>query len=222
MDRWRDPAGVGGSSIAYLLFHVTYHADLAVGPVLAGDEPRLHEWRDRLGLGAVAIGGPGRDRGHRADVTPRSRRAARVRRGRPRCDDRVDRARRSRHRRRCASRARAKWRIGGRRPLAARDVVGPAGVVLRAVGGDRPPRESPRRDGVGAEPARTQPVLAVRRGDEVDDAQRRLGVGDAGGDTDAPVAGAGEEQPGGRGRGDGVEPARDGRAGTAGTPPASG
>ena len=50
VDRWRDPAGTGGSSIAYLLFHVTYHADLAVGPVLAGEEPRVHEWRDRLGL----------------------------------------------------------------------------------------------------------------------------------------------------------------------------
>ena len=51
-DRWRDPAGAGGSSIAYLLFHVTYHADLAVGPVLAGDAPRLDAWRDRLGLGS--------------------------------------------------------------------------------------------------------------------------------------------------------------------------
>jgi hypothetical protein len=52
LDQWRDPAGAGGSSIAYLLFHVTYHADLAVGPVLAGDAPQLDAWRDRLGLDA--------------------------------------------------------------------------------------------------------------------------------------------------------------------------
>jgi hypothetical protein len=52
-DRWRDPAGAGGSSIAYLLFHATYHADLAVGPVLAGESPRIEAWRDRLGLDRI-------------------------------------------------------------------------------------------------------------------------------------------------------------------------
>jgi hypothetical protein len=49
-DRWRDPVGAGGSSIAYLLFHVSYHADLAVGAVLSGAGPRLLDWRDRLGI----------------------------------------------------------------------------------------------------------------------------------------------------------------------------
>lgn len=49
-DRWRDPAGAGGSSLAYLLFHVAYHADLAVGPVLAGEAALVHRWRDQLGL----------------------------------------------------------------------------------------------------------------------------------------------------------------------------
>jgi hypothetical protein len=54
-DRWRDPAGAGGSSIAYLLFHATYHADLAVGPVLAGEPPRIDAWRDRLGLDRIGL-----------------------------------------------------------------------------------------------------------------------------------------------------------------------
>jgi hypothetical protein len=53
-DRWREPAGAGGSSIAYLLFHATYHADLAVGPVLAGDRPRIDAWRDRLRLDRIS------------------------------------------------------------------------------------------------------------------------------------------------------------------------
>ncbi len=53
-ERWRDPAGAGGSSIAYLLFHVTYHADLAIGAVLAGSEPCLPGWRKRLGVDGFA------------------------------------------------------------------------------------------------------------------------------------------------------------------------
>jgi hypothetical protein len=52
-DRWRDPAGAGGSSISYLLFHATYHADLAIGPVLAGEPPRIDAWRERLGLDRI-------------------------------------------------------------------------------------------------------------------------------------------------------------------------
>lgn len=63
MERWRDPVGLGGSSIAYLLFHVTYHADLAVGPVLAGEEPRLDAWRHRLGLDITSGGGVPRSAG---------------------------------------------------------------------------------------------------------------------------------------------------------------
>lgn len=49
-DRWRDPVGDGGASIAHLLYHVTYHADLAVDAVLGGGQPLLVTWRDRLGL----------------------------------------------------------------------------------------------------------------------------------------------------------------------------
>lgn len=49
-ERWRDGVGDGGSSIAYLLFHVTYHADLAVNAVLRGAGPLVGTWRDRLGL----------------------------------------------------------------------------------------------------------------------------------------------------------------------------
>src|SRR5262245_51923651 len=52
-DLWRQPAGAGGSAIAYLLFHVTYHADLAVGPVLAGEPARIDAWRPRLGLDGI-------------------------------------------------------------------------------------------------------------------------------------------------------------------------
>lgn len=49
-DRWRDGVGAGGSSIAYLLYHVSYHEDLAVNAVLRGDEPMMGEWCARLGL----------------------------------------------------------------------------------------------------------------------------------------------------------------------------
>ena len=52
-DRWTDAVGPGGSSIAWLAFHTTYHADLAVNAVLRGDGPLLATWRDDLGLGNV-------------------------------------------------------------------------------------------------------------------------------------------------------------------------
>ncbi len=50
-DRWRDGVGDGGSSIAYLLYHITYHADLAINAVLPGGDPAMATWRGRLGLG---------------------------------------------------------------------------------------------------------------------------------------------------------------------------
>ena len=34
LERWTDPAGDGGSSIAFLAFHTAYHEDLAVNAVL--------------------------------------------------------------------------------------------------------------------------------------------------------------------------------------------
>ena len=52
-DRWTDAVGAGGSSIAWLAFHTTYHADLAVNAVLRRGEPLLATWRDELGLAAV-------------------------------------------------------------------------------------------------------------------------------------------------------------------------
>ena len=56
-DLWRQPAGAGGSSIAYRLVHVTYHADRAVGPVLAGEPAQIDAWRARLGLDAIGAAG---------------------------------------------------------------------------------------------------------------------------------------------------------------------
>ncbi|MET0460387.1 MAG: hypothetical protein ABW195_14140 [Ilumatobacteraceae bacterium] len=53
LERWTDAVGVGGSSIAWLAFHTSYHADLAVNAVLRQDQPLLTAWRDRLGLGTV-------------------------------------------------------------------------------------------------------------------------------------------------------------------------
>ena len=52
-DRWTDAVGPGGSSIAWLAFHTSYHADLAVNAVLRQDQPLLATWRDGLGLAAV-------------------------------------------------------------------------------------------------------------------------------------------------------------------------
>jgi len=49
-ERWTDQAGGGGSSIAFLTFHVAYHEDLAVGAVLGRRVPVLAIWRRALGL----------------------------------------------------------------------------------------------------------------------------------------------------------------------------
>ena len=54
LERWRELADGGGSSIAFLTFHVAYHEDLAVNAVLRGGEPLLHSQRDDLGLGGLA------------------------------------------------------------------------------------------------------------------------------------------------------------------------
>jgi hypothetical protein len=51
-DRWRDPAGRGGSSIVFLLFHAAYHADLAANAVIGGDDPLLSARRVDLGVAA--------------------------------------------------------------------------------------------------------------------------------------------------------------------------
>jgi hypothetical protein len=56
MERWREAAGAGGSSIAHLLFHTAHHADLAMNCVVRGDGPLLPQWRDRLGIPATPDG----------------------------------------------------------------------------------------------------------------------------------------------------------------------
>ena len=54
LERWREHADGGGSSIAFLTFHVAYHEDVAVNAVLGGGEPLLQTRRDHLGLGGLA------------------------------------------------------------------------------------------------------------------------------------------------------------------------
>lgn len=59
-ERWRDPVGGGGSSLAWLMFHTAAHEDIAVNAVLRAGEPMLHAWRESLGLAtqppAVGLG----------------------------------------------------------------------------------------------------------------------------------------------------------------------
>ena len=52
--RWRERAGAGGSSIAWLVLHTAWHEDLAVAGAVQGTEPLMGRWRDDLGLGGVA------------------------------------------------------------------------------------------------------------------------------------------------------------------------
>lgn len=54
-EMWKDPAGRGGSSIAWLVFHSTWHADLAVHSVLCGEPTVLSRSRSVLGLGGVPV-----------------------------------------------------------------------------------------------------------------------------------------------------------------------
>ncbi len=49
-ERWKERPGGGGASIAWLLFHLSYHQDLAIAAAVRGRPPVLVEWRDRLGL----------------------------------------------------------------------------------------------------------------------------------------------------------------------------
>lgn len=51
---WKEPAGEGGSSIAFLAFHTSYHEDLAVNAVLRRAAPLLADARAGLGLAAAA------------------------------------------------------------------------------------------------------------------------------------------------------------------------
>lgn len=51
-ERWKEQADGGGSSIAWLLLHFSYHQDLAVQTALDNRPPLLAEHRARLGLAA--------------------------------------------------------------------------------------------------------------------------------------------------------------------------
>ena len=53
LERWTDPVGDGGSSIAWLAFHTALHEDLAVNAVLRRDATVLSTARAALGLTAV-------------------------------------------------------------------------------------------------------------------------------------------------------------------------
>jgi hypothetical protein len=53
LERWTDPAGEGGSSIAFLAFHTAYHEDLAVNAVLRQRPPVLDGWRDAVGVAGL-------------------------------------------------------------------------------------------------------------------------------------------------------------------------
>jgi hypothetical protein len=51
VERWKEHADGGGSSIAWLVLHHSYHQDLAINTVIRDHRPLLEAWRDRLGLG---------------------------------------------------------------------------------------------------------------------------------------------------------------------------
>src|SRR6266508_3768362 len=54
LEQWREQVGSGGSSIAFLMFHTTYHEDLAVNAVLGRGGAMMAAWRARLGLTGFA------------------------------------------------------------------------------------------------------------------------------------------------------------------------
>lgn len=55
LDFWRQPAGSGGASIAWLVYHATLHADLAVNAVLRGEATVISRARRRLGVGGYSL-----------------------------------------------------------------------------------------------------------------------------------------------------------------------
>jgi hypothetical protein len=54
-ERWADPAGEGGSSIAFLVFHTTYHEDLAVNAVLRRGPTILEAHRRAVGIAGAPL-----------------------------------------------------------------------------------------------------------------------------------------------------------------------
>lgn len=54
---WRERAGDGGSSIAWLVLHTAWHEDLAMHAAVQGVEPLLATWRADIGLAGFAPAG---------------------------------------------------------------------------------------------------------------------------------------------------------------------
>ena len=56
-ERWLERPGDGGTSVAWCLWHVARHHDLAVNCVLRGRPPVLDDWSARVGADRIAAGG---------------------------------------------------------------------------------------------------------------------------------------------------------------------
>ena len=165
LERWTDPAGAGGSSIAWLAFHTAYHEDLAVNAVLRAATARAARAArrarprrpSRRPSGSARPSSPSSPR--RSTSTPSSPTCATSTTPRPCWLATLDPRRARRRRRRRRPRARAAGVDEADVPWLLPDVGRQAGGVVRAVGGDRPSRQPPRRDGVGPQPPRPEPVL---------------------------------------------------------------
>jgi len=68
VSRWRERAGEGGSSIAWLVLHTAWHEDLAMRAVVKGDKPLMTTWRPDLGLEKVPPAG-GLGEAEQEDIT---------------------------------------------------------------------------------------------------------------------------------------------------------
>ena len=167
LERWGETGGAGGSSIAFLTFHVAYHEDVAVNAVLRGGPPVLDTWRDELGI-ADLDGHIGLAEAEPAELTATLdmdrllHYVAAVHDATASWLAAVDLARLDDHpgRRR---RPRRGGRRRDRRAVAVLDVGRQAGVVVRPVGGHRSPCQPSRRDGLRAQPNGAVAVLSDER-----------------------------------------------------------
>ena len=165
LERWGETGGVGGSSIAFLTFHVAYHEDVAVNAVLRGGPPVLRRLARRARLGGLdAPPRPGRGRtagahcgpGPGADSSPTStpcttpRHVARRRRPRPSSTTSPDAAVG------LAAAASTERAV----PWLYSMWTGRPASLVRAVGGHRPPCQPRRRDGLRAQPDGPVAVLS--------------------------------------------------------------
>ena len=163
VERWKERAGGDGASIAWLLFHLSYHQDLALNSAVLGQPPLLADHRDRLGLAGIAAH-EGLGEAELPDVTTAleldslshyaaavhlatSRHLATADLGR--LDDEVH----------LDGLADTERRPAGRRAMALRHVDGQDGGVDGAVGDDRARARPHRRDDLRPRPPGPQPVL---------------------------------------------------------------